>query len=67
MGASRETKYGGQEDVVHAGSWSHHRWVGDCWGQAIVAGVAVHGDLGWRKLEERREEMKMMFVKRLEV
>ena len=22
-----------------------------------VAGVAVQGDLGWRKLEERREEM----------
>ena len=26
-----------------------------------VAGVAVQGDLGWRKLEERREEMKVMF------
>ena len=32
MEASSETKYGvcsryggGQEDVVHAGSWSHHR------------------------------------------
>ena len=24
-----------------------------------VAGVAVHGDLGWRKLEERRQEMKL--------
>ena len=33
----------------------------------IVAGVAVQGDLGWRKLEERREEMKVMFGKRLEV
>ena len=26
-----------------------------------IAGVAVQADLGWRKLEERREEMKMMF------
>ena len=26
-----------------------------------VVGVAVQGDLGWRKLEERREEMKVVF------
>ena len=32
-----------------------------------VAGVAVQGDLGWTKQEERREEMKVMFGKRLEV
>ena len=32
-----------------------------------VAGVAVRGDLGWRKFEERREEMKVMFGKMLEV
>ena len=32
-----------------------------------VAGVAVPCDLGWRKLEERREEMKVMFGKRLKV
>ena len=32
-----------------------------------VAGVTVQGDLGWRKLEERREEMKVMFGKRLVV
>ena len=32
-----------------------------------VAGVAVQGDLERRKLEERREEMKVMFRKRLEV
>ena len=32
-----------------------------------VAGVAVQGDLRWRKLEEWREEMKVMFGKRLEV
>ena len=31
-----------------------------------VAGVAVQGDLGWQKLEERREEMKLLFGKRLE-
>ena len=30
-----------------------------------IAGVAVQGDLGRRKLEERREEMKVMFGKRL--
>ena len=29
--------------------------------------MAVQGDLGLRKLEERREEMKVMFSKRLEV
>ena len=32
-----------------------------------VAGVAVPCDLGWRKQEERREEMKVMFGKRWEV
>ena len=32
-----------------------------------VAGVIVQGDLGWRKWEERREEMKVKFRKRLEV
>ena len=31
-----------------------------------VAGVAVQGDPGWRKLVERREEMKVLFGKRLE-
>ena len=32
-----QQKRGGQDDVVHAGSWSRHilKWVGDCWGQAI--------------------------------
>ena len=34
---------------------------------STVAGVAVQGDLGWRKLEERREEMKVVFGKRLVV
>ena len=32
----------------------------------IVTGSAVQEDLGWRKLEERREEMKVLFDKRLE-
>ena len=40
-------------------------------GQEIVGGKkyssTAQGDLGWRKLEERREEMKVMFGKRLEV
>ena len=31
------------------------------------AGVAVQGDLRLRKLEERREEIKVMFGKGLEV
>ena len=31
-----------------------------------VAGVAVQGDLGWRMLEERREDYKELFGKRLE-
>ena len=33
---------------------------------ASNAGVVLHGDLWWRKLEERREEMKVLFGKRLE-
>ena len=28
-----------------------------------VAGVAVQEDLGWRKVEERREEMKYCLVR----
>ena len=28
-------------------------------GSSTVAGGAVRGDLGWRKLEERREEKKL--------
>ena len=31
-----------------------------------VPGAAVRGDLGWRKLEERRENKKPMYGKRLE-
>ena len=27
----------------------------------IIAELAVQGGLGWRKLEERREEMKVLF------
>ena len=34
-------------------------------GSSLVAGVAVRGDLGWRKLEERREEKKLVFGWRL--
>ena len=33
---------------------------------STVARVVVHGDIEWRKLEERREEMKVLFGKRLE-
>ena len=31
-----------------------------------VAGEPLLGDLGWRKLEERRKERKILFDKRLE-
>ena len=31
-----------------------------------VAGVAVRGDLGWKKLEERREEKKVLYGRRVE-
>ena len=34
-------------------------------GNSTVAGVVVREDLGWTKLEERREEMKL-FVWRLQ-
>ena len=30
-------------------------------GSSTVAGGAVRGNLGWRKLEERREEKKLLF------
>ena len=30
-----------------------------------VAGVAVLGDLGWRKLEKRREDKKFLYDRRL--
>ena len=33
-------------------------------GSNSVAGVAVQRDLWWRELEERREEMKVLFDKR---
>ena len=35
-------------------------------GSSTVAGIAVKGDLGWRKLEERREENKLLFGWRLQ-
>ena len=31
-----------------------------------IAGAAVRGDQGWRKLEERREAKKLIYGKRLE-
>ena len=31
-----------------------------------AAGVVLQGDLWWRKHEERRKEVKVLFVKRLE-
>ena len=32
----------------------------------VVAGIAVRWDLGWKKLEERREEKKLLFGWRLQ-
>ena len=54
-------KCGGQESVVHAGSWSWMR-VGRrlLVASNTVTGVAVQGDLGRRKLEERRAEMNCL-------
>ena len=34
---------------------------GNWYGSSTVVGVAVRGDLGWKKLEERREENKLLF------
>ena len=37
---------------------------GDCWGGSrSVTGAAVRGDLGWRKLEERRGVKELMYGK----
>ena len=37
------------------------------WGESnTVAEMVVQGDVGWRKLEEQREEMKVLFGRRLE-
>ena len=33
----------------------------------IITRLVVQGDLGWRRLGERREEMKVMFGKSLVV
>ena len=30
-------------------------------GASTMAGEAVHGEMGWRKLEERREEKKVLY------
>ena len=73
MGTYREAKWsmqqkrGGQEDVMCrkpelAQMRVGRRLLGE---SNTVAGEAVQGDLGCRKLEERKEEMKV-FGKRLE-
>ena len=74
VGASSETKYGvymkcgGQEDACRKLESSQKRMGRRLLGESnTIAGVAVQGDLGWKKLEERREEMKVMFGKRLAV
>ena len=58
-------KFGGQ-DVVHTGSWSQQMRVGRRLLEESNTGVPVQGHLGRRKLEERKEEMKVLFGKRLE-
>ena len=45
-------KLGGKIKRTLAGNW---------WVEVAVAVVAVREDLGWRKLEERREEKKLLF------
>ena len=61
-----QEKCGGQDDVVHAGSCIRTAESG----QVIVGGrqySSRHGSVGRSRMEERREEMKVMFGKRLEV
>ena len=62
---SMQQKCGGQEGVLEAEVCT------DLSGSEIVgdkqyARVPVQGDLGWRNLEERRQEMKVLFDNRLE-
>ena len=63
-----QPKCGGQKGIVHADLESAQIREGRRLLEAsnTVAGVTVQGDLGWRKLEESREEMRMLFGKRLE-
>ena len=62
-------KCGGQEGRQHARTLKKNqenidkKLVG---GSSIIAGVAVRRDLGWRKLEERRKEKKLLFGLRLQ-
>ena len=56
---SIQLKYGGLEGIVRQMKVGRRLLESS----NTVAGVAVQGDLGWRKLEERREEMKVLFGK----
>ena len=62
-------KCGGQKGRQHARTLKKNqenigrKLVG---GSSIIAGVAVKGDLEWKKLEERREEKKLLFGRRLQ-
>ena len=73
MGAYRETECGDAAELQWSGGHSVCRKLESAqMGRRLlgasnaVAGMAVQGDLGWKKLEERREEMKVVFGKRLE-
>ncbi len=74
MGVSNETMYGVcSRSVVGEGCSTCRRFESSkmkmgrrlLGASNTVSGVAVQGDLGWRKMEERREEMKVVVVKRL--
>ena len=60
-----QQKCGGQEKKLELSQMKMGRRLSRA--RNTVAGVAVQGDLGWRKLDERREEMKVMLGKRLAV
>ena len=61
-------KCGGQEGIVHAELELAQMRVGKrlLGASNSVAGVAVQGDLRWGKLEEGREEIKVLFGKSFE-
>ena len=62
-------KCGGQERRHCARTWKQNQEnIGRklTSGSVTVVGVVVRGYLGWRKLEERREEKKLLFEWRLQ-
>ena len=63
-----QQRYGGLAGRQQIEIWRlfKKKWASGCWEQVArsVPGAAVRGDLGWRKLEERREGKKLMYMER---